>query len=199
MKFNLTTRDLINVGIFTVLYFIVLFATGMIGVAGPYFMIVGWIIGILLNGIVIMLYLARTAKMGALTITGLFVGGIMSVTGHPWFVVLGGIIFGFLGDLIATNFGNADHLERRRGILAYAVFTLWMCTPLLPIFWNAKDYFADIARQMNDQQYATDMQAIFSPTVLILVFIGFFILGLIGGWIGAQAGKKHFSRAGLAR
>lgn len=198
MKFNLNTRDLVNVGVFTVIYFIVFFALGMIGIAGPQFMFVGWALAIILNGFVIILYLARTPKMGALTLLALFTGLIMLGTGHPWFIPLTSALMGFLGDLIATRGGQADRLEPNRGILAYAVATLWYVFPLLPIFWSADEYYAGITEQMG-AEYAEGMRALFTTPVILMWSVLIFVLGMIGGWLGTRAFRKHFQRAGLAR
>ncbi|WP_235923165.1 MptD family putative ECF transporter S component [Corynebacterium lizhenjunii] len=48
---RLNTRDLINTGVFSAFYFVVTYATGMVGFAGPQFMFLGWFIGIIANGI----------------------------------------------------------------------------------------------------------------------------------------------------
>ena len=76
---TLKVRDLVNVGVFTVIYFIVTYATGMLGMFGPWMIPIAGAFALLLNGIVIMLYLSRVPKFGALTITGLLIGIVMSV------------------------------------------------------------------------------------------------------------------------
>lgn len=193
---NLKTRDLINIGILAVLYFVVVFASAMLGFIGTAFFLVGAVLSILLNGIVVMLYLARTPKMGMLTVTGLFIGGIMAATGHHWITVVGGALFGFLGDLIATNMGRAKRLTATRGILAYAVFTLWFATPVLPIIWSAGHYQRDPSRSV-DPESASTLTSFFTPQMFLAFTALVFIFALIGGWLGARANKRHFARAGL--
>ena len=78
---TLKVRDLVNVGVFTVIYFIVTYATGMLGMFGPWMIPIAGAFALLLNGIVIMLYLSRVPKFGALTITGLLIGIVMSGPG----------------------------------------------------------------------------------------------------------------------
>lgn len=189
----LTTRDLINVGIFAALYIVVLFVSGMIGFVAPAFMFVGWTIGILLNGIVVALFLARTPRMGALTTLGVAAGLFMSISGHPMFTLPITVLLGLIADLVFNQ------LRTRPSIgfpAAYAIFSLWMVAPLIPILLNAKEYFALIAKQMG-QEYAAGMAQIFQPWVLGVWAIVIFVLGIIGGVIGVRVAKKHFSRAGL--
>ena len=143
MKSRLTTRDLVTVAIFAVIFFVAFYACGMIGFAGPAFMFVGWILGILLGGIIVMLSMARVPKMGALTITGLLVGlGMMP--GHTIWMIPAGLVLGFIADLVTTNAGRNVRLDPRRASLGYAVFTLWVVAPLIPMVVNADKYYAMI-------------------------------------------------------
>ncbi|WP_448852093.1 MptD family putative ECF transporter S component [Corynebacterium sp. 335C] len=192
---KLTTRNLIDVGVFTALYFVVMWMTGMIGIIAPIFMFVGWAIGILLNGIVVALHLARTPKIGALTIMGLVLGILLTLTGHYWGVIPGAAILGLIGDVIVAR-GPRATLARRIPI-AYAIFTLVFITPLLPIFYNADAYYADIATQMG-QEYTDAMRDLFQPWLLIVWTFCLFILGYLGGLLGVRVNRRHFSRSGLA-
>ena len=77
-------RNLINVGVFTALYFIALFASGMLGAIHPIMIFIGGIIGIIVEAIICMLYVARTRAFGAYAILGLIIGILMVATGHAW-------------------------------------------------------------------------------------------------------------------
>ena len=52
-------RNLINAGVFTALYFIALFATGMLGIFHPAMMFAGWSLGIVVCAIAINDFLGR--------------------------------------------------------------------------------------------------------------------------------------------
>ena len=79
-------RDLVYAGVFTALYFVITFGSGMLGIVSPLMIIVGALIGVVCNGVVVMLYIAKTPYFGALTITGTIVGFLMMATGHTWYV-----------------------------------------------------------------------------------------------------------------
>lgn len=95
---GLSPRNLINIGVFTAIYFVITYVTGMLGFFNPFMMFVGWVVGILLNGTVIMLFLARTPVFGALTILYTTVGLLMVLSGHVWYTVLGAALLGLTGE-----------------------------------------------------------------------------------------------------
>lgn len=190
----MTTRDFINVGIFVALYYVVFFVTGLIGFLNPLAMFLGWSVGLILNGIVIALFVARTPKIGALTLLGPILGVLWTLTGHPVYLIPAILILGFVCDLIL------DRLRTRPGLgvpLAYALFSLWMVIPLFPILANADEYYATLTGQMGPE-YVESMRAIFQPWVIGVWAVVVVVIGWLGGMLGVRVGKRHFSRAGLA-
>ncbi|KAB3523078.1 MptD family putative ECF transporter S component [Corynebacterium sp. zg254] len=190
---RLTTRDLINAGIFSALYFVVTFATGMVGFAGPQFMFVGWIIGAIANGIVLALYVARTPKFGALALVGGINGLGFMLTGHYVWTFLGCLLLGLIADLIITKTTLAIN---KAFPLAYAVFCTWVAMPFIPLILDTTSYYTDIADQMG-QQYADAMSNIFQPWTIGALAIGALVVGFIGGIIGVKVSRTHFESAGL--
>ncbi len=192
---KLTTRNLIDIGVFAALYFAVITVTGIISAAAPIFLIVGWIVSIPLNGIVIALFVSRVPKLGALALLGLAFGAIMALSGYHWAAVPLPAILGLLADLVITR-GPRGTLAKRIPA-AYAIFSLVLVVPLLPIFLNADAYYADISAQMGPE-YADDMRDLFQPWVPA-AWAGFLlVLGYLGGLLGVRTLRRHFSRSGLA-
>ena len=66
-KKKLNAKDFINIGIFTVIYFVMFFITGMLGYIPIFAVIIPLVLGIL-GGIPFMLFLTKTGKFGAATI-----------------------------------------------------------------------------------------------------------------------------------
>lgn len=97
------TRDFINIGVFTAIYFVLVFASGMLGIINPLMMFVGFALGIIANGVVISLFKSRVRKIGALAILGLLVGVLMMLTGHPWVVVILTPLLGLIGDFLYSK------------------------------------------------------------------------------------------------
>lgn len=187
-------RSAVTIGAFTAVYFVLMWCSGMLGFFGPAFMFVGWIVGLLLNGPVVMLMLVRSRLFGTLTIMGGVVAFLMVVTGHSWVTVPVALILGFLGDLIARGGG---YVSAPRNIAAYMLFSLWMIGPLAPIFFAPDSYYADVASSMG-QDYANAMRALFSPAVIGGWLVVAMIIACIGGLIGRFLLRKHFAKAGVA-
>lgn len=186
-------RYLVYAGVFTALYFVITFGSGMLGIISPLMIIVGALMGVVCNGVVVMLYIAKTPYFGALTITGTIVGFLMMATGHTWYVSILGLAMGFLADLIA----NSGHYRRRiTNCLAYAVLNLWSIAPIAPIFYNSDAYFAHVQDSMS-AEYAEAMQQLLTPTVLICWMVLTFIISFVAANIGMTMLKKHFQRAGV--
>ena len=83
MNNKLGAKDLINVGIFTAIYFVIFFACGMLGYI-PIFMAALPLLIAVVGGIPFMLYLTKVNKFGMVTITGIIVSLLMFATGHGW-------------------------------------------------------------------------------------------------------------------
>ncbi len=193
-KTGLSTRDLINVGIFTAIYFVIMFASGMFGIIAPIFMMVGFAIGIIANGVVVALYLARVPKFGALTILALIVSILMVLTGHPIYQLIVAPSIGAVADLVAKS-GNFS--KKLNNIFAYAVLTMWMMVPLLPVVWDTAGYHDYVAGSMG-KEYADNYIQIFNSSTMAFVAIFIFTMALIGGWFGQYILRRHFKRAGVA-
>lgn len=190
----LSGRDLINVGIFSATYFVVAFGFGMVGFAGPWFSGLGFVLGILANGIVISLYIARVSKVGAMTLLGLICSLLMVATGHPWFTILTSATLGFAADLIAKVGGFRS---ARWNALAYGVLSLWYIGPMLPVVWDTAGYREYVTSSMG-ADYAQLYLIVFGPGALPFWLLGFFLVGLVGGWFGQSVLRRQFRRAGVA-
>lgn len=192
MNQTLEAKDLINVGMFTALYFVCFFAAGMLGYI-PIFMVLLPLYCPLVAGIPFTLYLTKVKKFGMVTITGTILGILMMITGHPWTVLVSGFVFGFLGDLIMKA-GN--YLSWKNLLLGYVIFSEWMLGALAPLFFMRDSYFASIRAGYGDT-YA-DMLLSLTP---MWVFYCMIILIIAGGTAGAFLGKavlkKHFKKAGI--
>jgi energy-coupling factor transport system substrate-specific component len=193
MNNKLQVKDLINVGIFTALYFVCFFATGMLGYI-PIFMVLIPVICPLVAGIPFMLYLAKVKKFGMITSTGTILGLFMFLIGHPWPVLVTGILFGLLGDL-SLKIGKYSNIKSM--FVGYIVFSEWILGALAPLFFMRDSYFATIREGYGDT-YADTLMSL-TPIWMFFVMAVMVIIGaLIGSLLGKATLKKHFKRAGIA-
>lgn len=190
---HFSPKHLVNMGVFSAIYLVIVILGSMGGFIGPVFSFIGFTIAILINGSVVMLYLAKTPVFGALTFMGLFFSSVMALVGHPWYMVPISVVLGLIGDILVKSGG---YRSRIRAILAYGIFTAWYVVPLLPIALNGPAYFAAVAARSN-QAHADEMAAVFQPWIIYSWGIVCVIIGFIGAWLGTKILVKHFVKAGL--
>ncbi|MCI1635667.1 MptD family putative ECF transporter S component [Bifidobacterium sp.] len=190
---KISTRDLVNIGVYTAIYYVITFLGGMVGIVSPIGMFVGFVLSTIIGGTVIMLFMAKTPVMGAMTVLGLIVGVLMLATGHFWGCIPICAALGFIADLIV----KAGHYHSRtHNILAYGVFQLWIIGPFAPLFMNTTAYYEDMRSSMG-AQYATQMSQIFTPLVVAIFVVILCFVGLFGAWIGTKLIDRHFAKARL--
>lgn len=186
------TRDFINIGVFSAIYYVIVFACAMLGIINPVMMFVGYALGIIANGVVISLFKARVPKLGALTILGLLVGVLVMLTGHPWITAVLTPILGFGADFLFAQG------KKPLNVLAYAIFSLWYITPWFPVITDAKGYREYIVKSMGEE-YTKGIDWFLSPGMIAAWAGGVFLLGLIGGVFGQSILARHFRKAGIAK
>jgi energy-coupling factor transport system substrate-specific component len=98
-KKRLQGKDLITVGIFTAIYFVLMFMSGMMGYVPIFYAILPLVVPIVC-GIPFMLFLTKVKCFGMVTIMGTICGGLMLLTGHTFIPLITGVVFGLLADLI---------------------------------------------------------------------------------------------------
>lgn len=192
MENKLNVKDLINVGIFTVIYFILFFASGMLGYIPIFSVSIPLFLGIL-GGIPFALFLTKTGKFGAVTLMGTLVGLLCFFVGQHWISVVFGVGCGFIADLI---FKAGEYKSWKMTLVGYCVFTQWVIGSMLPM-WIMRDVFFERAKTMASEEYLNEMMKLTSNWMLPVVVV----LGILGAIIGAYIGRgvlnKHFKRAGI--
>lgn len=144
----LNVRDLVNVGLFSVLIFIATFLSGMIGFIPVLMPVVPFVYGIV-SGPVYMLYFTKIKKAGMLFIQTIVVTLAFVATGHgPW-VLLTAVIGGLLGEVVLRN-GRYKSVKHAR--LAFSVQSIYGLGNWLPIYFARDAYI----RQMLDMGYGEE-------------------------------------------
>ena len=187
MNNKLQAKDLINLGLFTVLYFVIGCCVAIpIGFV-PIFLPVLGSLWSLITGIPFMLFLTRVKKFGMVTIMGVLSGLLMGLTGMGFWGVPMGLIFGLLGDLILKS---GDYKSAKKSILGYAVFSLWMVGTYIPMYFMVEDSWASFAASFGEE-YADRVMAVMPMWSIILVVTGIFVFAILGGLL-----EKTFCESG---
>ena len=189
---KLEAKDLITVGIFTAIYFVIFFACGMMGYIPILYALLPLILPILC-GIPFMLFLTKVKAFGMVTIMGIIVGCIMVLSGHTFVPLISGIICGLCADLI---FKAGKYKSKKCAVIGYSVFSLWIMGMLVP-YWIMRDAFVEMFSKSMGEEYT---QAVFK--IFEKIAWTFPAMSIVGGVIGAVLGfavlKKHFKKAGIA-
>lgn len=191
---KLSVKDLINVGLFSVIYFIMFTISGILGYIPICVVILPLIAGIL-GGIPFVLFTIKEQKFGAVTLMGVIAGLFTFLVGQTWLSVVFGLVFGLLADLIMRS---GQYKSWTKNMLGYSVFTLWTVGTMLPMWIMRETFFAGYRENGGTDAYINALMKL-TPNYMILVVI---VLALVGGMLGACLGKsvlkKHFEKAGIA-
>ena len=193
MKEKIQVKDLIRIGIFTAIYYVIFFACGMLGYIPILFVLLPVFIPFV-TGIPFMLFLSKTKKFGMVTIMGILLGLLMFATGHTWVPVLTGTVFGLLGDLI---FKAGRYKSLKNTVLGYGVFSIWMVGAMLPMWLMRESYFEYIRVNMGDE-YTNQILALTPSWMAVAVVCVAFVAGIAGAFLGKAVLRKHFEKAGIS-
>lgn len=193
MNNKLEAKDLINIGLFTALYFIIGCAVAIpIGFI-PIFLPILGALWALITGIPFMIFSTKVKKFGMVTLMGILSGLLMGLTGMGFWGVPMGFVFGLLGDLIMRS-GNYKSVKMN--ILGYAVFSLWMIGTYIPMYFMMDKSYADFASSFGEE-YAARVMSVMPMWSISLVIAGCFIFAILGGLFGKAVLRKHFEKAGI--
>ena len=188
---KLNGRDLINIGIYGAIYFVILFAVAMLGMI-PIFLPLLSVLVPILGGIPFMLFLTRVKKPGMIFILSMIMGILMLLTGMgPW-PLLTCAIAGLLAELM---FKSGAYRDAGKAVITYGLFSMWIFGNYLPLFTDYEGYFAQ--RADYGQAYIDAVQKLMPLWMTPVLLIACFVCGIIGGLLGRALLKKHFEKAGL--
>ena len=190
---KLNAKDLINVGIFSVIYFVMFMIAAMLGYAPILVVALPFIAG-LLGGIPFMLFVAKVGKFGAVTIMGLLSGLLCFLMGQHWLSIIFGLVFAFIADIIMRK---NEYKKFVTNLIGYVVFTVWTIGSMLPMWVFRDAYFAQSLERGATSEYISAVMDLTSWPMLPVIIL----IGMVGAALGALLGKvtlkKHFVKAGI--
>lgn len=193
---KLTVPELISIGVFTALYFVlVTIATFVSAALLPGFSnVLLPAIAALISGCVYMLMVAKVPHFGGITVMGTVMGLFLFVSGH--FAV--SLIIGIVCSVGADFIGKLGGYKNKKGIFAsYIVFSFGLTGPVLPL-WLMKDaYIASLQAKGKDAAYIDGVFSHINSTTLIVCIAATLVCAIVGGLFGQKMMKKHFEKAGI--
>jgi len=191
-KSHLVLKDFINIAIFSVIYFVMMFVVGTpLG-----FLVVTYLafpfMASLVLGIPSMFLLAKTPKAFALFIYALIPGTLMTCMGHTPVVVIHSLIVAVIAEFVRKLMG---YNTVKASIVGYAIMSTHFAGPFWQIFLLTEQY-RSLTESMMGKDYAEKLVSL-PIWIMAILYITAIIGGMLGGFLGAKILKKHFIKAGL--
>ena len=193
---KLKASDLINIGVFTALYFVlVTIATfGSAALFPGFNNVVLPAVCVLISGCVYMLLVAKLQKFGGISVMGIVMGLFFMTSGHFIISFAANIVMGIVADLVA----RAGKYKSRIGILlSYVLFSYGLFGPIIPMWFMKDAYVANLEARGKDTAYINELFANINMTTFVIAVAATLICALIGGLFGQKMIKKHFEKAGI--
>ncbi|MDO5350662.1 MAG: MptD family putative ECF transporter S component [Lachnospiraceae bacterium] len=192
---KLKGKDLITIGIFSAIYFVINFIFMLCGGIHPimWMLMPGFIA--VFAGIPFMLMVAKVQKTGAVFLMGFITGLIYFATGQFTVVIL---IFMVISCGLAEISRYVSKYNSFKGnALSYLFFSYGMVGSPLPIWLFKEAFLSQIQEQGMPADYVSAVEALSSNSMLIVLFVAPAIGAVIGIFIGKALFKKHFEKAGI--
>lgn len=193
---HLDVPDLIMIGVFTALYFVLVAVATLFSsvVLMGFGMILLPAVAALICGCVYMLMVARIGKFGAISVMGIVVGLFLFVSGHFILSLAASVVFPVIADAIA----RVGEYRNKAGILAsYVVFCYSLTGPILPLWFMKDAYVANLQARGKDVSYIDGVFAHVNAGTFVIAMAAILVCALLGGWFGQRMLKKHFAKAGI--
>ena len=193
---KLTVPDLISIGVFTALYFvlvtIVTFASvaifpGFNNVVLPAFCA-------LISGCVYTLLVVKLQKFGGISVMGIVMGLFFMISGHFIISFAANIVMGIVADCVAKV---GKYKSKKWIILSYVLFSYGLFGPVIPMWFMKDAYVANLVARGKDAVYIAELFANINMVTFVLAVVATLICALVGGWFGMKMIKKHFVKAGI--
>ena len=191
-KARLEVRDLVTIGVFGVIYFVCMFAVGMMGVVPILYLLYPMTFGVV-GGPIVLLFMAKVQKPWALVIFGMITLIIMFLFGHTLLVPGVALVTMLVAEGI-RRIGKYRSL--RYNMLAYVVMATILCSSLLQMLVMKARYLQLTEAEMG-REYTEALEKLISVRNMGLVYLGAVLGGIVGAFLGRKLLKKHFEKAGI--
>ena len=194
-KGSLKGKDLITIGIFSAIYFVINFIFMLMGGLHPIMWILmpGFIA--LFTGVPFMLMCSKVQKTGAILLMGVITGLIYFVTGMFTVVILATFVIACALGEVARFISKYQSIKGN--IVAFIFFSLGMTGSPLPIWIMHEKFMEQIGGQGMPDSYINALESLSSPIMLFILFLAPVLGAILGAWISKRLFRKHFEKAGM--
>lgn len=192
---KLKGKDLITIGIFSAIYFVINFAFMLLGAIHPIMWILMPGLIALFTGVPFLLMAAKVQKFGAVLLMGLITALIYFATGQFTLVILITFLVGCVLGEIMRYVTKYDSFTGN--MLSFACYSVGMIGSPLPIWLFKESFLAQITEQGMSQEYVSAIDTLASTGMLVIMVAAPIIGALLGAYIAKGLFKKHFEKAGI--
>lgn len=193
MSRKLTVRDLITVGIFSTMYFlltgIVTFIMMMLLHSGGHFFLP--VVMALVAGPIFFLTVQKVPKFGVITILSGIMGIYFIVGGYFPLAFVPCFVLGFVADYVMFKMKGALPFKN---ILSYVIFCFAVYGPILPMVFTQQQYIDQLLAKGKSQQYIDEVFSVATPSMFVVIVLLTILCGVIGALVGQKFVEKNFSR-----
>lgn len=191
---KLQVKDLIMIGVFSALYFVLNMVGGMPFAMNPILTFYQPMGSAFLSGIIFMFLIAKAPKRGTITILAVIMCILRFATGMHWAMGVGTLIAGIIAEIIA---GSKSYKNKKINMLSFGIFALGDIGTFLVYFINPESWSNAMIKKGTDISYIESMNAAAANWMIYVIVIGTFLVALISAWIGMKLLKKQFEKAGI--
>jgi len=191
---KLTGKDVITIGIYSAIYFVMNFAAMMTGLIPLLWILLPGTVA-MLTGIPFLLMVVKVPKPGAVLIMGLITAFLYFVTGQFTVLIL---ITMLIACVIseAYRYITKYNLKFNNLVVAFILFGYGMAGSPLALFVYRESFLAQISETMS-QEYVVAISSYITTPMLILLLVSPIAGGFFGALIAGGIFKKHFKKAGI--
>ena len=190
---KLTGKDVIAIGIYSAIYFVMNFAAMITGFI-PLFWILLAGTAAILTSIPFLLMAVKVPKPGAVLIMG-FTAFLYFITGQFTVLIL---ITMLIACVLSETYRYITKyaLKFRNLVVAFILFSYGMVGSPLALFVYRESFLAQISETMS-RKYVVAISSYITTPMLILLLVSPIVGGLLGALIAKGMFKKHFEKAGI--
>lgn len=191
---KLTGKDVIAIGIYSAIYFVMNFAAMITGFI-PLFWILLAGTAAILTSIPFLLMAVKVPKPGAVLIMGFITAFLYFITGQFTVLIL---ITMLIACVLSETYRYITKyaLKFRNLVIAFILFSYGMVGSPLALFVYRESFLAQISETMS-RKYVVAISSYITTPMLILLLVSPIVGGLLGALIAKGMFKKHFEKAGI--
>ena len=191
---KLTGKDVIAIGIYSAIYFVMNFAAMITGFI-PLFWILLAGTAAILTSIPFLLMAVKVPKPGAVLIMGFITAFLYFITGQFTVLIL---ITMLIACVLSETYRYITKyaLKFRNLVVAFILFSYGMVGSPLALFVYRESFLAQISETMS-RKYVVAISSYITTSMLILLLVSPIVGGLLGALIAKGMFKKHFEKAGI--